>query len=244
MQTISAPRNLAKYYLATINGTFAEILIKLLSSLTLDFQKCVFWNKSWPGKLSYWNWHHSLINEFCIWILITLLTKICIVKAMVFPVVMHRCESWIIKKLKNCCFLTVELKKILDSPLDGNKIKPVNPKGNQLWIFIGRTDAEAVAPILWPPDVKSWLIGKKRDAGKDWGQEKGVAEDEMVRWHHGLNGHEFEQTLGDREVQGGLTFCSLWGHKSWTELSHWATVDSWRRVSLNFAQLLAVANLV
>ena len=164
---------------------------------------------------------------------------------MVFPVGMHGCESWIIRKLKNCCFWTVGLKKILGSPLDCNKIKPVNPKGNQLWIFIGRTDAEAVAPILCPPDVKNQLIGKDRDARKDWGQEeKRVAEDEMVGWHYWLNGHEFEQTPGDSEVQGSLACCSLWGHKSWTQLSDWTTIDSWRGVSLNFAQLLVVTNLI
>ena len=94
--------------------------------------------------------------------------------------------------LKNWCFQTVVLKKILESPLSSKKIKPVNPKGNQPWIFIEKTDAEA--PILWPPDAKSWLIGKYPDAGKDWGPvEKGVTEDEMVGWHHQLNGHEFEQ---------------------------------------------------
>ena len=99
---------------------------------------------------------------------------------------------------KNWCFQTVVLEKTLKSPLDSKKIKTVNPKGNQPWIFIGKTDAEAEAPILWPLDAKSQLIGKDPDAGKDWGQEeKGVTEDEMVGWHHQLNGHEFEQILGD-----------------------------------------------
>ena len=98
-------------------------------------------------------------------------------------------ESWV---LKNWCFWTVVLEKILESPLDSKEIKPVNPKGNQPWIFIERADAEAL--ILWPPDAKSWLIGKDPDAGEDWRQkEKGVTEDEMVRWHHWLNGREFEQ---------------------------------------------------
>ena len=106
--------------------------------------------------------------------------------------------------LKNWCFWTVVLEKTLESPLD-NKIKLVNHKQNQPWIFIGRTDAEAEAPILGPPDAKSWLIGKDPDAEKDWGQEKnGVTEDEMVRQHHRLNGHEFEQTPGDSEGQGSL----------------------------------------
>ena len=104
------------------------------------------------------------------------------------------------------------LKKALEGPLDCNEIKPVNPKGNQPWISIGRLDTEA--PILWPPDVKSWLIGKDPDAGKDWGQEeKGMTEDEMVGWHHWFRGHEFEKTVGDSEVQGSLTCCSPWGSK-------------------------------
>ena len=95
-------------------------------------------------------------------------------------------ESW---ALKNWCFWTMVLEK---TPLDCKEIKPVNPKGNQSWPYIGRTDAEAEAPILWPPDVKNWLIGKDLNAGKDWRQEKGMTEDEIVRWHHWLNGHEFE----------------------------------------------------
>ena len=99
-------------------------------------------------------------------------------------------ESW---GLKNWFFWTVVLEKTLESPLDFKEIQPVHPKGNQSWIFIGRTDTEAETPILWPPDVKSWLIGKDPDAGKDWRQEeKGTTEDEMVGWHHWLNGHEFE----------------------------------------------------
>ena len=100
------------------------------------------------------------------------------------------------------------LEKTLERPLDSKKIQPVNPKGNQPWIFIGRTDAEAEAPILWPLDVKSRLIGKDPDAGKDWGQEKGVTEDEIIGRHHWLNGHEFEQTPGDIEGQGSLACCS------------------------------------
>jgi len=104
------------------------------------------------------------------------------------------------------------MEKTLESPLDCKEIKPVNPKGNQPWLFIGRTDAEV--PILWPPDAKSWLIGKDSDAQKDWGQEeKEVTEDEMVGWHHWLNGHEFEQTQRDSEGQGILACCSSWGLK-------------------------------
>ena len=99
---------------------------------------------------------------------------------------------------KNWCLWTVVLKKTFESPLDSKEIKPVNPKGNQPWILIGSTDAEA--PVLWPPDAKSWLIGKDPDAGKDWRQEeRGMTEDEMVGWHNQLNGHEFEQSQGDSE---------------------------------------------
>ena len=115
---------------------------------------------------------------------------------------------------KNWCFWTVMLEKTLESPLNCKEIKPVNPKENQPWIFIGRTDAEAEAPILWPPDAKSWLTGKGPDSGKEWGQEeKRTTEDEMVGWHHRLNGHEFDQTLGDSDRQGRLSCCSPWGHK-------------------------------
>ena len=103
-------------------------------------------------------------------------------------------EGW---EPKNLCFLTVVLEKTFESHLDSKEIKPVNPKGNQPWIFIGRTDAEAEAPIIWPTCAKSQLIGKHPDTGKDWGQgEKGTKEDEMVGWHHWLNGHEFEQGHG------------------------------------------------
>ena len=120
-------------------------------------------------------------------------------------------EGW---TLKNWCFWTVVLEKTLESPLDCKEIKPVHPKGNQSWIFIGRTDVEAEAPILWPPDAKSWLIRKDPDAGKDWRQEeKGTIEDEMVGWHHWLNGHEFEQAPGDGEGQGSLACCSPCGRK-------------------------------
>ena len=127
---------------------------------------------------------------------ITLPTKVHLVKAMVFPIVMYGMweldykESW---ALKNWCFGIVVLEKTLESPLDCKEIQPVHPKGNQSWIFIGRTDAVAEIPILWLPDVKNWLIGKDPDAGKDCRQkETGTTEDEMVGWHRQLNGHEFE----------------------------------------------------
>ena len=124
---------------------------------------------------------------------------------------LHHKEGWM---LKNWCFWTVVLEKTLESPLDSKEIKPVHPKGNQSWIFFGRTDAEAKAPILLPPDVKSSLIRKDPDIWKDWRQEeKGMTEDEMVGWHHWLNGHEFEQALGDDEGQASLECCSPWGLK-------------------------------
>ena len=126
---------------------------------------------------------------------ITLLTKVCLAKAMVFPVVMYWMwkldykETWV---PKNWCFWTVVLDKTLESPLDSKEIWPVHPKGNQSWIFIGRTDAEAETSILWPPDVKNWLTGKVPDAGKIEGRKRRTTEDETVGWHHWLNGHEFE----------------------------------------------------
>ena len=134
-------------------------------------------------------------------------------------------ESWV---PKNWCFWTV-LEKTLESPLDCKDIQPVNPKENQTWVFIGRTDAEAEAPILWPLDVKNWLTGKDPDAGWDWRkEEKGTREDEMVGWHHRLNGHEFEQAPVVGDGQGSLVCCSPWGREEsnmterlndWTELN-------------------------
>ena len=113
---------------------------------------------------------------------------------MVFSIVVYGCESWKESRvLKNWCFWTVVLEKTLESPLDCKEIQSVNPKGNQSWVFIGRTDDEAETPIIWPPYSKSWLIGKDPDAGKDWRWEKGTTEDEMVGWNHWLDGHEFEQ---------------------------------------------------
>ena len=134
-------------------------------------------------------------------------------------------------------FWTVVLEKTLESPLDCKEIKPVHPKGDQSWIFIGRTDAEAETPILWPPDAKSWLIGKDPDAGNDWRrEEKGMTEDEMVGWHHQLNGHQFEKAPEVGDGQGGLVCCSPEGHKeldttewlNWTDLS-WIILLNVRR---------------
>ena len=151
-----------------------------------------------------WHWEYIIDWNYmsvyiCIHTIILpdndLSTKACLVKAMVFPVVMFGCEldykeSWV---PKNWCFWTVVLEKTLGSPLDGNEIQPVHPKGDQSWVFIGRTDDEAETPILWPPHAKSWLIGKDPDAGRDWGQEeKWTTEEEMAGWHHWLSGHEFK----------------------------------------------------
>ena len=133
-------------------------------------------------------------------------------------------ESW---ASKNWCFWTIGLKKTLESPLDSKEIKLVNPKGNQLWIFIGRTDAEAEVPILWPPDATSWLIDKDPDARKDWRQEeKGEAEDETVGWNNRLSGHESgkpQEKVKDREAWHAAVHGAA---KSWTRLSNWTT--TWR----------------
>ena len=137
-----------------------------------------------------------------------------------------------IKKVpKNSCFWTVVLEKTFESPLDCKEIKPVNPKGNQPWIFIGRTDAEAEVPIFWPPDVRANSL-EKTDAGKDWRQEeKGTTEDEMVGWHHQLNGHEFEHTPSYSEGQRSLAHCHPWVSKNQMRLSNWTTEDN-RRTTL------------
>ena len=133
------------------------------------------------------------------------------------------CESWTVKKAEHWrtdAFWTVLLEKTLETPLDCKEIQPVSPKGNQSWIFTGRTDAEAETPILWPPEAKSWLIWKDPDAGKDWGQEKGAIEDERDGWHHRLNEHEFGWTLGVRYGQGGLACCGSWGHRE-SDMTEW-----------------------
>ena len=126
---------------------------------------------------------------------ITLPTNVCLVEAMVFPVVMYGWESWIVKKVEHWRIDAFELWcwRRLESPMDCQENPPVHPKGDQSWVFTGRTDAEAETPILWPPHGKSWFIGKDPDAGREWVQEeKGMTEDEMAGWHHRLNGHEFE----------------------------------------------------
>ena len=122
---------------------------------------------------------------------------------------------------ENLCLWTVVLKKTLESPLDCKEIKPVNSKGNQSWIFIGRSDAEAETAIFWPLDVKNWLTGKDPELGKDWRwEEKQTTEDEMVGWHHQLDGHEFEQTPGVSDGQGSLECCSPWSHKQ-SDTTEW-----------------------
>ena len=142
---------------------------------------------------------------------------------------MYGCESWTYKESwaqKNWCFWTVVLEKTLESPLDCKEIQPGHCK-DQSWVFIGRTDVEAGTPILWPPDAKSWLIWKDPDAGRDWGQEeKGTTEDEMVGWHHQLDGHGFGWTPGVGDGQGGLVCCSSWGCRvghNWAAELNWNT---------------------
>ena len=158
---------------------------------------------------------------------ITLPSKVHLVKAMVFSsshVWMWKLdykESWV---PKNWCFWTVVLEKTLESPLNCEEIQPVHPKGNQSWMLIVSSDVEAETPVLWPPTTKSWLILRYPDAGKDWKQEEKVmTEDEMVGWHHWLNGHECEQALGAGDGQGSLACCSPWGHKEsdMTERLNW-----------------------
>ena len=146
-----------------------------------------------------------------------------LVQALVYPVVLYGCESWTIKKAERQRINAFELWfwRSPESPLDCTEIQPVHPKGNQSWIVTERTDADTETPIFWPPDAKSWLIWKDPDAGKYWGQkEKGTTEDEMVGWHHQLNGHEFEWTVGVGDGQGGLVCCSPWGWKA-SDTTEW-----------------------
>ena len=178
---------------------------------------CCFWALD-MGPL----WLKTWISKFYI--------IVCIIKAMIFPVFMYECEIWTVMKAECCRTDAFELwcwKRLLSS-FDSKEIKPINPKENQSWIFNERTDAEAETPILWPPDVKNWLFGKDPNAGKDWKrEEKGMTEDEMVGWHHQLDGHELEQALGVSEGQGCLVCYSPWGLKelnmtrqlNWTEFN-------------------------
>ena len=135
---------------------------------------------------------------------------------------------------KNWCFWTVVLEKTCESPLDSKEIQPVHPKGNQSWIFTGKTEAEAKTPILWPPDVKNWLIWKDPDAGKDWRQaEQGMTENEMIGGHHQLYGYEFEQAPGVCDGQGSLACCNPWG--SQTVRHDQATELNWKSVALSWS---------
>ena len=154
-------------------------------------------------------------------------------------------ESW---ALKNWCFWTIVLEKTLESPLDFKEMQPVHPKGNQSWMFIGRTDAEAEAPILWPSDMKDWLLGKDSDAAKDWRlEEKGTTKDEMVGWHHRLNGHEFEQTPGIGKQDRGAWYAAV--HvvaKSQIQLSDWTELFYTDDISLpsdNIIKIKFITNL-
>ena len=161
-------------------------------------------------------------------------------------------ESW---GPKNWCFWTVVLEKTLESPLDCKEVQPVHSEGDQSWLFIGRTDAKAETPVVWPPHAKSWLIGKDSDAGRDWQKEKGMTEDEMARWHHQLDGYEFEWTPGVGDGQGGLACCNSWCRKlsetterlNWTELNDiWERRQkqtfSWKYLSIHFFKSLRVNN--
>ena len=153
---------------------------------------------------------------------------------------MYGCESWTVKKAERWRIDAFELWcwRRLESPLDCKEIQPVHPKGDQSWIFIGRTDVEDETPIVWPPHAKSWLIGKDHDAGRDWGQEeKGTTEDEMAGWHHQLDGHESEWTPGVDDGQGGLVCCDSSGHKEsdMTERLNWTELTVYKM----FSQILA-----
>jgi len=140
-------------------------------------------------------------------------------------------ESWV---TNHWCFWTVVLEKTLASPLNCKSIKPVHPKGNESWVFIGRTHVEAATPTLWSPNMKSWLIGKDPDAGKDWGQEeKGTTEDEMAGLYHRLNGHGFGWTPDVGGGQGGLTCCGSWGRKE-SDMTEW----------LNWTELITVNRFI
>ena len=156
-----------------------------------------------------------------------------------------RVGLWRKLSAKKLMLLNCVLAKTLQGPLDCKEILPVHPKGDQSWVLIGRTDAEAETPTLWPPHAKSWLIGKDPDAGREWGQEeKGTTEDEMAGWHHRLNGHGFEKTLGVGDGQGDLACCDLWGCKEsdTTEWLNWAELN-WR-ISRNDSRTLLLKDFV
>ena len=167
---------------------------------------------------------------------------------MVFPVVMYGWESWTIKKPEHWRIdafelleLELVLEKTLESLLDYKEIQPLHPKGDQSWVFIGRKNVEAETPVLWPLDMKSWLIWKDPDARKDWNwEEKGMTENEMLGWHHWLNGHEFEQAPGVGDGQWSLACCSPWGRKEsdMTERLNWTKLNWTRPSTIGPCQLL------
>ena len=165
-------------------------------------------------------------------------------QAVVFPAVMWDLdykEDW---APKNWCFWTVVLEKTLESPLDCKEIQPVHSEGDHPWDFFGRNDAKAESPVLWPPHVKNWLIGKDSDAGRGWGQEeKGTTEEEMAGWHHWLNGHESEWTPGDGNEQGGLACCDSWGSREsdTTELLNWTETMASRKRELLWDVILCAS---
>ena len=182
---------------------------------------------------------------------IPLSTKVRLVKAMVFPVVMYGCKSWTVKKAEHWRIDAFELWcwRTLESPLACKEIQPVHSEGDQLWDFFGGNDVKAETPVLWPPHVKSWLIGEDPDAGRDWRQEeKGTTEAEMAWWHHWLDGCESGWTPGVGDRQGGLACCDSWGCKesdtteqlNWTELTEmkdsmpsWSVILCSYRVTFN-----------
>ena len=156
-------------------------------------------------------------------------------RSLLFIYIIHR--SVYIWVLKNWCFKTILLEKTLERPLDSKEIKPVNPKGNQFWIFIGRTDAEAETPVLWPPHAKSWLIGKDSDAGRDWEQEeKETTEDKMAGWHHWLYGRESGWIPGVGDGQEGLACCDAWGRKE-SDTTEWLNNNNCYRMVLSLGHV-------
>ena len=177
--------------------------------------------------------------------LLCLLRKVCIIKAMVLPIVMYGYDSWTIKKAEHWRIDSFEMWcwKRLESPLDSKEIKPVYPKGNQFWVFIGKTDVEVGAPILWPSDVKNWLTGKDPYVKKYWGhEEKGATDYEMVGWHYQCNGHEVKQTPGDSEWQESLACCSTWGYKELAWLNTWTTTGQYvERAQVNIQNWMSKA---
>ena len=194
------------------------------------------------GDCSHESWRHLLLGRKAMTNLdsvlksrnITLPIKVCILKAMVFPVVAYGCEKLDCKEggaMNNWWLQTMVPEKTPESLLDSKKIKPVNLKGNQPWLLVGRTNADAQKPVFWSSDVYCWLIGKVPDAGKDWGQkEKRVSGDEMAGWHHRCNRHELGQTSGDGEGQRGLACCSPWDRKE-SDLTGWPNNDNRSQVS-------------